>query len=287
MSPSSPVDLETARSLVERSFADLVAVSDAALDRPWEWPGHGEADGRYGFFRILEDFEATAAALDAGPGGRGSADAIVAPATIARWDLIGALVPLTSTELDTDPGGGEWSIRQTVAHIIASQHSYGVYTAWYRDQGIRTGIDDLPEAPEDLGDPAWDEAIAADGTPDVIRQRMHLALDGAAASLADLTTDDLGLTARWSGLPVTVGFRQGRWSSHIAEHTVQVDKTLVWLGRQPSEVERLVRLVAVAWGRLEARVWPGAAEPDRLTMAADAARRAADIAASVRAGAPG
>lgn len=287
MSPSSPPDLETARRLVEGALGDLSAVPDAALDRPWKWPGHGEADGRYAFFRILEDLEATAAALDTGPGDRRPAEAIVAPATVARWDVIGALVPLTATELDADPGGGEWTIRQTVAHIIASQHSYGVYTAWYREQGVRTGIEDLPQAPEDLGDPAWDEAIAADGAPDEIRRRLHLALDEAAARLADLTPDELEITARWSGLPVTVGFRQGRWSSHIAEHTVQVDKTLVWLGRQPAEVERLLRLVAVAWGRLEARVWPGAAEPERLAIAVEAARRAAEIAASVRAASPG
>ena len=258
---------------------------DAALGRPWMWPGHGEADGRYAFFRILEDFEATGAALDTGAANRGPADAIVAPATVARWDLIGALVPLTATELDADPGRGEWTIRQTVAHIIASQHSYGVYTAWYRDQGVRTGIEDLPLAPEDLGDPAWDEATAADGTPDEIRRRIHLALDEAAARLSDLTTEELAITARWSGMPVTVGFRQGRWSSHIAEHTVQVDKTLVWLGRQPSEVDRLIRLAAAAWGRAEARVWPEEAAPERLATAVDAARRAAEIAASVRAAA--
>ena len=280
---SSLADLETARTLVEQALADLIAVPDAALDQAWTWPDHGEVDRRYAFFRILEDLEATAAGIDTGKGGRGPADAIVAPATVARWDLIGTLVPLTATDLDADPGGGEWTIRQTVAHIIASQHSYGAYTAWYRDQGIRTGIEDLPMAPEDLGDPAYDEAIAADGTPDEIRRRLHVALDDAASRLADLTTDELGLTARWSELPVTVGFRQGRWSSHIAEHAVQIDKTLVWLGRQPSEVERLLRLVSIAWGRLESRVWPGAAQSDRLAMTVDAARRAAEIAASVRA----
>ena len=63
---------------------------------------------------------------------------------------------------------------------------------------------------------------------------------------------------------MTIAIRQGRWASHIIEHTVQVDKTLVWLGRQPSEVERLVRLVATAWGRLEANVWPQS--PDQATL---------------------
>lgn len=285
MSSPSPADLDTARRLIERGLGDLLAVPDAALEGPWTWLDHGEADGRYGFFRILEDLEATAAGIDTRRGPRPPGEAIVAPATVARWDLIGVLAPLTATELDADPGEGEWTVRKAVAHVIASQHSYGVYTAWWRDQGIRTADEGLPFAPDGLDDPAWDEATAADGTPDEIRRRLHLALDGAAARLSGLTTDELALAARWSGLPVTVGFRQGRWSSHMAEHTVQVDKTLVWLGRHPTEVERLVRRLSVAWGRVEASVWPRPPDAEALTLALDAARRAAETADSVRAAA--
>jgi DinB family protein len=287
MSTSPRPDLDVARSFIDRGLGDLLAVPDAALDGPWAWPEHGEADGRYAFFRILEDLEATAAAIDAKGGSRPPAESIAAPATVARWDLVGVLAPLTGAELDADPGGGEWTTRQTVAHIIASQHSYGMYTAWWREQRLRPGAGPLPDPPDDLGEPAWDEAIAGDGTPEEIRRRLHLALDEAATRLKDLTPDELALAARWSGLPVTVGFRQGRWSSHIAEHTVQVDKTLAWLGREPSEVERLVRRLAVAWGRLEALVWPGQPAEEALVLASDAARRAAETAASIRAAAAG
>lgn len=274
-------DLASARGLIERGLGDLLAVPDAALDRPWTWTGFGEADGRYAFFRILEDLEGTAAALDARAGPRPPGEAVIAPATVARWDLIGVLAPLTATELDADPGDGEWTIRQAVAHAIASQHSYGVYTAWYRDQGA-SSIDALPNAPDDLGDPTFDESIAADGSPDEVRRRLHLAQDGAAASLADLTMDELAYAARWSGMAVTVGFRQGRWSSHLAEHTVQVDKTLVWLGRHPTEVERLVRRLAVAWGWVEAGVWPRPPDADAVGLALAAAQRTVETARSVR-----
>ena len=61
----------------------------------------------------------------------------------------------------------------------------------------------------------------------------------------------MGVSARWAGLPVTIDFRLGRYGSHIREHTVQIDKTLAMLGRQPSEVERLVRLILATYGRLE------------------------------------
>ena len=283
--PADP-DLDTAHGLVEGALGDLLAVADDALEAPWTWPDHGELDRRSGFFRIIEDLDAVTAAFVAGGVGRPADQAIVAPATIARWELIGLLAPLTEADLDADPGGGEWTVRQTVAHIIASQHSYGVYTAWWRDQAIATSDERLPFAPDGIDDPAWDEAIAANGSTDQIRGRLHLALEEAAGRLADLSSEELALGARWSGLPVTIAIRQGRWASHITEHTVQVDKTLVWLGRQPSEVERLVRLVAAAWGRVEANVWPRPVEPNAIGVALDAAQNVAATAASVRAADP-
>ena len=40
----------------------------------------------------------------------------------------------------------------------------------------------------------------------------------------------------------------------MREHTIQVEKTLAMLGRRPTEVDRLVRLLLAAYGRLEAVV---------------------------------
>jgi hypothetical protein len=51
---------------------------------------------------------------------------------------------------------------------------------------------------------------------------------------------------------VAIDFRLGRYGSHIREHTIQIDKTLDLLGRRPSEVERLVRLILETYGQLEA-----------------------------------
>ena len=51
---------------------------------------------------------------------------------------------------------------------------------------------------------------------------------------------------------IPIDFRLGRYGSHIREHTIQVDKTLAMIGRQPTEVERVVRLILESYGRLEA-----------------------------------
>ena len=54
---------------------------------------------------------------------------------------------------------------------------------------------------------------------------------------------------------MSIAFRLGRWSSHIREHAIQVEKTLAMLGRTPTEPERLVRLALAAYGRAEAVVF--------------------------------
>ncbi|HSL77163.1 MAG TPA: hypothetical protein VK867_09470, partial [Candidatus Limnocylindrales bacterium] len=66
-----------------------------------------------------------------------------------------------------------------------------------------------------------------------------------------------------------------------------IDTTLVMLGRQPHEVDRLARRVAVAWGRVERALWPVPANDGALGLASAAAARTAATAASVRATADG
>ena len=63
-------------------------------------------------------------------------------------------------------------------------------------------------------------------------------------------------------------FRLGRWSSHIREHTVQVEKTLVMIGHAPTEVDRLIRLILAEWGRAEAVVYGSAEAREAVSLLA-------------------
>ena len=280
--PATTDELATLRSTIQGALLDLATVSDDALERPWEWDGHGEIELRYGFFHPIEDLEGTAAEIDRLGDTRSRARVIVTPAVVAAWDLLGLLAGLTDTDLDADPGNGEWTIRLALAHTIASQRSYALYTNWWRQQRLPAGTRQLPEPPDDL-DGSQPEESYADGSLEEVRARILATMDEAARQTADIADDELGLTGRWSEKPVTIAFRQGRWSPHIAEHTIQVDKTLAMLGRQPSEVDRLVRRVAVAWGRVERALWPVPANERAYDLAADAAARTAATAASVKA----
>ncbi len=256
-----PAAIRDARAELPAIVADILAIPESALGRDWAWTGGGEEEVRYGIYRLHELFEraeveATRQLRTSGRDG-GLAAAIIGPANAARWDLHGLLAPLSGAEIDADPGGGEWSIRQTLGHIVNGQRAYGWATAWWQDQGFALDDPDLPPkvADEVFAELPDEETTEQEGTLDEIRTRLDAIVDLSGERLAGLPADRLGHGSRWSGFAVPVGFRLGRWSSHIREHTIQVEKTLVMLGRVPTEPERLARLTLAAYGRAEAVVF--------------------------------
>ena len=238
---------------------DLVAVTDDRLDDPWRWrPVDREpVELRYGFYWIHEQLEAAIAAIDTGrsdAGGHevGPAVAPLAAMSVARWDLHGVLEPLDDPTWSADPGGGEWTIRRAFGHVVGTQRGYGWLTSWYVQQGVVDRQTSRP--PDDVFPPEPTEEEESIGSPSELLAKLDAVVDANAVASAGLPGGAMAISATWSGLPVTVGFRLGRYGSHIREHTIQVDKTLALLGRTPTEVERLVRLVVVSYGRLESRL---------------------------------
>jgi hypothetical protein len=257
----SPIPLHAAvleaRRPLARMVETLLAVPDGVLDTHWDWRHveTGDVELRYGFYRIHELFEAAITAIDvaragAGGGTVGPAVPPLAAMAAARWELHGVLRPLRDDDWDADPGGDEWTIRRTVAHIIGSQRSYGWYNAWFLREGVVGAEVARPRDEVFPPEPTDDEDGAGD--PATILARFDEIVDANAAATAALSPGAMRVSARWSGVPVTIDFRLGRYGSHIREHTVQVDKTLAMLGRRPTEVERLVRLILGTYGRLEA-----------------------------------
>ncbi|MEO8437414.1 MAG: DinB family protein [Chloroflexota bacterium] len=249
---------QAARAPLAGVVADLLAIPDDALERRWEWrPSEfDEGDVRYGLYRIHEGLEAATGAIATGHVTDGMSAETAGPAVsalramgLARWELHGVLTPLSAADWDADPGGGEWSVRATLGHIIGGQRSYGWYNAWYLRQPQIEGETLYPAdgtMPSDV--PEEEEAA---GTPTAVMARLDEVVDANIAASGHLDVGALRVGARWMGIQVNVGFRLGRYGSHIREHTVQVDKTLAMIGRQPTEVERVLRLILGSYGRLE------------------------------------
>jgi hypothetical protein len=286
-----PEGIVRAREGITAAVRDVLALPEAALVRPWMWRRDGQEEVRYGAYRAAEALEAAEIearlAVSAGDATDGRAARIIGPATAARWDLHGLLVPLDDAMLDADPGNGEWSIRLVLGHVIGGQRSYGWGTAWWRSHGFEQTDPALPAAiPESFWATVRDEMTteAVGGVADLLA-RLDAVMDLGAERLAGTPDEQLDLGARWSGFPVSVAFRLGRWGSHIREHSIQIEKTFAMLHHDPSEPARLARHVLAAYGRAEAVVFAR----DHVDAAVDrfgaGVREAAEAIASARAAA--
>jgi hypothetical protein len=262
-----PASIVGARAALAAATAEYLAIPDDALERPWTWGEHASPDGvRYGIYRAAETVEVAAAEVEqalAGAPARPPGAVLVAPATIARWALQGRLASLPDATLDRVARDGEWTARQTLAHTVDGQRSYGWFSRWWVSQPVGadrpTRVTDEAEAASRSELPGED--AEGEGTVAEIRARLDAVVDEWALRFATADDATLAMRATWAGIPVDIGFRLGRWASHIAEHTIQLDKTLAWLDQQPREVERIVRELHVTWGRLESRLFPATSTP--------------------------
>ena len=277
----TPTGLPAARGDVAAAARSLLTVPDAALTRMWGWKGRSEEELRYGAYRIAERLELAgieaADRLRATGVARGRAADLAASLAAAHWDLDGLLAPLAEADWDADPGDDEWTIRRTMGHVIDGQVAYGLGSAWWLGEGWRADDPDLPTStPDEIWVDLPEEEEQAFGSPAEVRDRFTAVVDDTMERLAGMTDEQLAFGGRWAGFPVDLAFRLGRWGSHVREHTIQVEKTLVMLERRPTEVVRLVRGVYAAWGRAEAVVAGTTDEGGALAAAAALTAGAAD-----------
>jgi hypothetical protein len=287
-----PGALAGARADVIEAARDLLAIPDSGLTRPWAWIPGSEEEVRYSAYRAseaLEQAEIEARLLaSARDGSERRAARIVGPTTAARWDLHGLLLPLTDPLLDAGPGGGEWPLRLVLGHTINTQRAYSWSAAWVQAHGPDPTD---PASPVRVPDAFWDAlpdetTVDAEGGIADLLARLDAIVDLAAERLAGTPDKLLTIPAYWSGFPVTVGFRYGRWSSHIREHSVQVEKTLAFLGHVPTEPDRLCRLVLAAYGRAESTVFGREGVDEAVARLVKGAAEARRTIASARAAIP-
>ena len=248
-----------ARAAVQEAGQAIATIPDGSFDKPWPWRG-GEADVRFGAFHGIETIEAATGDVAgvlgaAGAPRRGAAARRIAVATVPRWQLHGRLAALNEGALDVVAKDGEWTIRETLAHIIGSQRGYATFTAWYwhRNRDVPPTEEELEGLVAEAALP--EESAEGEGRLDDLRARLDATTDLTAA-LATIPDEDMGRWARYSGIPVDVGFRLGRPSSHVMEHAIQIDKTLAWMNHEQTEAQRIARDLFDAYGRLEALLWP-------------------------------
>ena len=251
----------------DAALAGFAGLDAEALSRPWIWQG-GKMDVRYALYRTLEDAQQVAVTVAAQP--HPVARRILALAQRAFGDLRGLMTGIPDELLDLRPHEQEWSLRETLRHIIWIERRYATQARYAVDRHdsdpIRVATDRLvPEADID----ATGNAVAILTRLAAARVESHRRLDDVAPSAMTRPT-------QWMHYDVDLRFRLHRFAAHVNEHTVQCEKTLATLGWRATEGRRIVRLVASAIGEIEGL---GASEQAR-TLEAALAERFASVTAT-------
>jgi uncharacterized damage-inducible protein DinB len=234
------------------------SIPDRDLEAPWSWGDYDEGI-RFAFFRTYEQLREMAARLASqrarSMGGPSEAQQILAQFNAAYWDLQGALIGINNDLAQVEPAPGEWTVLEAVGHIIDADLGFLAVTQHGLAQ-VRAG----KEQPGEMSDAEFKEFKSRQPLQPVIEQQSLLALleyyQRQKQRIIDTfsAVSDQELDARiwfWENEPMPLRFRLHRFDSHLRQHTIQVQKTLVSLHSEKTEVHRLLGLIYAAIAQLE------------------------------------
>lgn len=231
-----------AGSDVDAALASFAALDETELARPWRFRDK-PTDVRYAIYRTLEDAQGAYVQLTAlhHPESR----RILALAQRAFGDLRGLLVGLPAALLDRSPRDGEWSIRETLRHIIVIEGRYAVQTLYATE---RADSDPMRVADDRM--PTLAQVDVTGGLADML-ERVRAARAETHRRLDALPVAVMTRPTQWTQFDVDVRFRLHRFAAHLIEHGIQCEKTLAALGVSVPEGRRIVRRLTALLGEIE------------------------------------
>lgn len=167
--------------------------------------------------------------------------------------LLALLVGIPTQELTRAPAQGEWSVSEALRHIDSAERGFfisilagleaqakGVDAAMPPRSERAAILAEADPAPGD--DAAPEEQLAA-------YARLHFLVEAKLTGLSDEQLD--ARSPFWEPEQPSVAFRLGRFTAHVREHSVQVEKTLLALGHIPNEARLHIRTLYAALARVE------------------------------------
>ena len=268
---------------VERLVRATVDMGDAEMGRAWAWRMYDEEGLRFALLMTHHELRDLAVRLAAAREREPSqAQRILAQYHEAYRDLSAVLAAVPTTELDRPPAEGEWPVRDVAEHILGAEYGFLTVCAFalerHRSGNAAEPTDDewkafsTPRAAERA------EVLDALGAADVRGVRdafagIHIRVLRELWGVSDAELEKPAWF--WDGA-MPIRFRLHRFEEHLRQHTIQLDKTLVGIGRPPTEAHRLIRNVYAALAAVETERAP--ADDLRADVARTIAERATAIA---------
>jgi len=207
------------------------------VERSWPWRGQ-ERDVRDGLYRCLESEQAAAATVRY----PSEPARILALAQAAFGDLRGLLAGLPDELLDREPKGGEWPLRKVLQHALLTEFSFKANTRYALNRRAADPVRMPAEQRPSEADADVSGGVAA------ILERFSMEREGTDTEFEALEAEQLLLPTIWSDYDVDVRFRLNRFGGHLAEHTIQCEKTLQWLDRPLTEARLITRRISYLRG---------------------------------------
>lgn len=240
-----------------QKFASLfINIPDTYLERAWTWKDHDEEGIRFALFVTLQELRDLAVRLSELRPKPTQAQHILSQYHAAYMDLQAALLGLSPEDSDRAPAEGEWSVRRTYAHILGTDLGFTAVVR-YALEGHRAGSWKRdPMSDEDeirvIGMSEEEYKALTGGPLDgmlAYHRKFHPAIiDG----FSHITDEELDLPSTfWEETRFPIRHRLHRYEAHYAQHTIQIDKTLVAIGQAPNESKRLLRKIYAALAEAE------------------------------------
>ena len=278
--PKAPI--ATVTQAVEALVRKTIALSDDDMGSEWKWGVYDEEGLRFALLMAHHELRDLAVRLAAAREREpAQAARILAQYHQAYRDLSGLLASVRTDDLDRVSAEGEWPVREVCKHMLGAEYGFLAVT--------RLGLERaLARNASEPSDEEWnafrapiavdrDKATASIATADIegIRNAFAEIHIRVLRELRDITDDQIEAPAWfWDGA-MPLRFRLHRFEEHLRQHTIQLDKTLLGIGRPPTEAHRLVRNIYNALADVEME--GGVADDLRATLARTIAERVAAL----------
>jgi len=274
---------------VEDFVRTMLPLTEKDLERKWTWKDHDEEGIRFAFFVTLQELRQLAVTLSTLRSNPTPAQKILSQYHTAYLDLQAVVLGLSDEDAEKIPAEGEWPVRRAYAHILGADFGF-TSVVRYALEGHRAG----KWTKDPIPDSEYPRLYAI--TEVEYEQLMNSTLSNMLAyhrnlhnkiiqEFSSITNKELDLPFTfWEETPFPIRHRLHRYEAHFAQHTIQIDKTLVAIDQAPTESKRLIRKIYAALAEVDGQLI-GAEKIDEaaiLATASSISERTTDIAGMLK-----
>ena len=249
----------TLTNAVEDFARVILPLTEKDLEREWQWKDHDEEGVRFAFFVTLQELRHLAVTLSTLRSQPTPAQRILSQYHAAYVDLQAAILGLSDEDAEKIPLEGEWQVNKVYAHILGTDFGFTATVRYALElhRANKWTKDPIPDGEYPrlyaIRETDYDKLMDGPLSGKLVYHRgLHQRI---VEEFSAITNSELDLPSTfWEETRFPIHHRLHRYEAHFTQHTVQIDKTLVAIGKSPTEAHRLLRKVYGALAEAEGQL---------------------------------